>query len=204
MTDFIVKTLERHITQEFASRPPQEVANRHQHFVYYFTGVPGRRFTNKFGVWANRLVVNLLQHDSSYDLILCLHDATRKLTSSDGDYESKIVRGNGKELSAALEKLLQRFSETQECKGCGRLVTDKGNQCLDCTLLSNLGRPAQNCAICQEETDLYATLPCGHHYHMQCLGGMETPRHECECDEDHTQSLSCPQCRRVFTLPLDE
>jgi hypothetical protein len=200
MDNFSVTALARHVSGKLALCPKTGPS---PHYRYNFTQVPGRRFANGYDVWVRALDVQHPRHTNKYYLTLVLHDPTLKVRGDDvgSNQELTALSEIDRDLVPALRKLLARFQDVQQCDGCTRLILDSENYCLDCTLLSGVGRKDQTCVICTEETDLYATLPCGHHYHVQCLAGMKPKSCACgDCEQE--TSLPCPQCRREFSLPL--
>ena len=201
MDPFVLNTLTRHVGRHFTRT---KKAGADTSFIYDFSTVPGRQFRNEHGVRAKRLAVTTTgRYQEMYVVNLILHDPTRLIEDHDNGHPVWILHEHVPLFHEGLKKVLTRFQKIGSCEGCSCLIACDENYCLNCLLISSQGRKEETCAICSEDTDMYATLPCGHHYHVQCLASLvaKNSHGDCDCDE-HCEK--CPQCRREFTYPLGD
>ena len=203
MTDPVIDTLVRRIEKHFTREDKSDGCSAFRH---HFSRTPGRSYTNKYGVSASLLVVHQPSEMSRHQHgVLILHSKVPRVLGhqSEGEEdETGYIRAKNNDLRELLRSMLQRFQTITMCSGCTKLIRDDEKLCVDCELLTSRGREEEMCAICQESTALYATLPCGHHYHVQCVAVMKGSGCDCE-EEEEDEGLKCPQCRRRrFSLPL--
>ena len=103
----------------------------------------------------------------------------------------------------ALEQLLNEFKQVCICPECLDLnvePVDNPGICLNCSIRIALNYHSVECAICQENTCNYITLPCYHRFHLVCFAKVAEDyslKHNCWYQK-------CPLCRAMLAYTIQE